>query len=863
MSSDTAATILFGDLRYSYEKQLVRVERLRAIAGSLEAQFLISVRERTTRPNSSVSVEEKKDHESLRRLLNRTRLQLSDEMDSRVLCAERTLSLLTNTYLANAEAVKANISTVIETVLSQRLFSYIGALGVNAETARRYDLALQKWIARVNSLAAGKTPDMRVAGAILMKQTALQSPAILTDNIAKWTTAVVGMLSKSDMASVTEAALQTALVFMDVVREVPILHREIANPQVPRINQAVLALAEQSSESTEGALETLMYSACWFPTLFRPLAAKTEALCLRILGDPTAKIKTAACRRVAQCMATLCAVGGKAEVEDKWFQTVNLTLGTIQHCIDHILCVEDSARETSSVQAFNLPVLDSNFIIGMPQAADRISRMTSLLVALFTRPLDADVPIPADNVVRVVSKLVLAPMLVETSKTPRAEHGVVPMLAPQLHREAIRMLAMLVFALESGMYPFLAYVARTVGTISTASIASPTTTVALYSLIRLYVERYGYGFVVCLPREILSTIIGDTQAQMTRKATVNLESAASGLTTSKKRGSAKLQKQGVVQIADDQSSRGRMQIQYTDVVYAALNAVQALLEHTPTVIDTEMRTQLDSRILELLMLEMVGGSVDTPRASRQLDAPYRALLCRCLQVSVLSPDPWRKAIVPHALAVFTAGLEDRSAEVRAICGDALMAIEPIIHSRLPAQLRGPDTDAGVEAKAQVPRNIFGADSGLSAALADAHLNSPLTERMDISLVAANEKDGDVASEGEPNKRHKRSTSHGDKGTITLSIDNGPAAHRSSLSSSPQDENLGANNKTELLPENRVNPQATDELTTQQSSKVKPTVVEDRSTVSKHEAQDGGNRSDSDDDIPDIVMEGSDSDDDEA
>ncbi|KAJ2759896.1 hypothetical protein H4S06_002005, partial [Coemansia sp. BCRC 34490] len=246
MSSDTAATILFGDLRYSYEKQLVRVERLRAIAGSLEAQFLISVRERTTRPNSTVSAEEKKDHESLRRLLNRTRLQLSDEvrllqwlrrrhnyakMESRVLCAERTLSLLTNTYLANAEAVKANISTVVETVLSQRLFSYIGALGVKAETARRYDLALQKWIARINSLAAGKTPDMRVAGAILMKQTALQSPAILMDNIAKWTTTVVGMLGKSDIASVTEAALQTALVFMDVVREVPTLHREIANPQ--------------------------------------------------------------------------------------------------------------------------------------------------------------------------------------------------------------------------------------------------------------------------------------------------------------------------------------------------------------------------------------------------------------------------------------------------------------------------------------------------------------------------------------------------------------------------------------------------------------------------------------------------------
>ncbi|KAJ1798892.1 hypothetical protein LPJ59_002206 [Coemansia sp. RSA 2399] len=80
MSSDVAATILFGDLRCSYEKQQTRVERLRAIVGNLEAQFLGSVRERATRPNSSVSEEERKDHGDLRRLLNRAHLQLSDEV---------------------------------------------------------------------------------------------------------------------------------------------------------------------------------------------------------------------------------------------------------------------------------------------------------------------------------------------------------------------------------------------------------------------------------------------------------------------------------------------------------------------------------------------------------------------------------------------------------------------------------------------------------------------------------------------------------------------------------------------------------------------------------------------------------------
>ncbi|KAJ1773138.1 hypothetical protein LPJ74_000877 [Coemansia sp. RSA 1843] len=896
MSSDVAATILFGDLRYSYEKQLTRVERLRAISSSLEAQFLASVRERATRPNSSVSDEEKKDHEGLRRLLNRARLQLSDEvrllqwlrrrhnmaiieMEARVHCAERTLSLLASTYLANAEAVKANVGTVVDTVLSQNLFGYISATGIKAETAKRYDMAVQKWIARINSLATGKTPDMRVAGILLMKQTALQAPAILVDNIAKWTTTVVGLLSKSDMASVTTAALQTVLVFMDVVREVPVMRREIASAQVPRINQAVLALAETSTELAESAIETLMYSAYWFPTLFRPLATKTESLCLRILGDPATKVKTETYKRAAECVAALCAVGGKVAVEDQWFQVVQTTLGTIRRCIEHILCVEDSARESGSNQAFDLPELDGDFIVGMPQAADRIGRMTDLLVALFTRPVNVDVPAPVDGVVRVASRLALAPMLAENSKTPRAEHGIVPMLAPQLYREAIRMLAVLVFSMGCNMYPFLGNVARTIGTINTTSVSSPTTTVALYSLIRLCVERYGYGFVVCLPRDVLSSIIDDTQAQSSRAVKVAADSA-SGLSTPKKRGSGRSQRQAA-QMADEQLSRGHLHVQYTDVVHAALNAVLAILEHTPSVLGTELRTQLDSRVLTLLLLEMVGGT-DQPHASRQSDAPYRALLCKCLRASVLSPDPWQKAIVPHALAVFTAGLEDSSGEVRVVCADALLAIDPIVHARLPAQLRAPDTDEGMEAESQVPRLVLGTEAGLSAALAEAHLDSPLTARAD-NKVSAFEKEEEVDN---ANKRHKSGSYQAAASAEqdAKSVYQEPAP----LQDDSSDSNSNSNMRTSFSEDWIKSQDNKDRGTIRQPTYAEPSgtpanpakpavspsqssssfaqassVPEASSAAAKQEAPADGNNGDGDDDIPDIVMEGSDSEDDDV
>ncbi|KAJ2371624.1 hypothetical protein IW150_004509, partial [Coemansia sp. RSA 2607] len=80
MSTDVAANILFGDLRSSYDKQHARVNTMRQIAEKLEMQFLASVRDRATRPGSSITEEEKMYHDQLRRSLNRTRLQLADEV---------------------------------------------------------------------------------------------------------------------------------------------------------------------------------------------------------------------------------------------------------------------------------------------------------------------------------------------------------------------------------------------------------------------------------------------------------------------------------------------------------------------------------------------------------------------------------------------------------------------------------------------------------------------------------------------------------------------------------------------------------------------------------------------------------------
>ncbi|KAJ2908498.1 hypothetical protein GGI21_002824, partial [Coemansia aciculifera] len=187
-------------------------------------------------------------------------------MEANVVRAERTLSLLITTYLANADSIKANVALVVDTVLSQNLFSYIGATGTSAETAKRYESAVHKWVARISSLLVGKSSESRIAGILLAKHTTLQSPPIFVENAPKWTTSLLNMLGKADVAAVHVAALQLLLAFMDVVREVPELYREIASAQVPRMNQAVLAMGDKGSDLVDSALELLTYSASWFPT---------------------------------------------------------------------------------------------------------------------------------------------------------------------------------------------------------------------------------------------------------------------------------------------------------------------------------------------------------------------------------------------------------------------------------------------------------------------------------------------------------------------------------------------------------------------------------------------------------------------
>ncbi|KAJ1721385.1 hypothetical protein LPJ53_004077 [Coemansia erecta] len=638
-------------------------------------------------------------------------------MDANVVRAERTLSLLTSTLLANTEAVKTNLAIVVDTVLSQNLFGYIGQSGIRVENAKKYETAVQKWLARINSLSAGKTSEARAAGVVLMKQTALQSPPLLLENAAKWTANLLAILGKPEVTPIYQAVLQTLTAFLDIVREVPSLRREIASAQVPRINQGILALADKNAELNDTVLDLLMCSASWYPSLFRPSIDKTEALCLRILDGSMARSGAKTCAHAAQCLASLGSVGGKMTVEERWFHYAQLAMGTIDLCIDHVMCKDVTQIDNSSSGPhFELPPFSDSFIASIPQAIDRITSMTDLLVALLSRPVAVDIPIPADVLVSTASKLALIPVRIANSKSTRAEFDMVPMLTPEIQRSSVRILATLAISLGNYMTPYLSAVARVVAVINTRYLASPTAQVALYALVKLYIERYDYGFAVLLSKEVIESVIDDVNVQSKRQSaavTATAQASALRASGSKKRGGNGKSRavEGVLIDEDAQAS----QIHWSDVVYAALGTVTAILSCAPTVIAASMRTGLDSQVLTLLMLEMVGG-VETSFASRHTDAPYKAALYRCLQASVLAPDVWNKAILPHALTVFNAGLSDISPAVRTICNQALASVEPMVHARLPAQLRAPDSEKEYEEAVNAVDAIFDNKNSIDAAL---------------------------------------------------------------------------------------------------------------------------------------------------
>ncbi|KAJ2821881.1 hypothetical protein GGI24_004092, partial [Coemansia furcata] len=283
--------------------------------------------------------------------------------------------------------------------------------------------------------------------------------------------------------------------------------------------------------------------------------------------------------------------------------------------------------------------------------------------------------------------------------------GVVPLVAPQLQRAAMRILAALCVAVGGHMQPFLAQVARAMAALSTRLVASATTQVALYALLRLYVERFGCGFVMCLPADLIAAVISDISVQSRRQASATAGTALSASTRKRGGGGARAAAAARAAAEADEGAADVVVIQYTDVVHAALGAVLALLRHAPTVLGPAQRALIDGQVLTLLMLRSSGG-LSAPAASRASDARFHVALCRCLEASILSPDPWQKALVPHAVSVFSAGLEHPSVAVRNACAEALANIEPIIHARLPAQLRAPEPEKDYEQECAVPNAIL-------------------------------------------------------------------------------------------------------------------------------------------------------------
>ncbi|KAJ2382990.1 hypothetical protein GGI05_005468, partial [Coemansia sp. RSA 2603] len=332
------------------------------------------------------------------------------------------------------------------------------------------------------------------------------------------------------------------------------------------------------------------------------------------------------------------------------------------------------------------------------------------------RPVAVDIPIPVDVLVSIASKLALIPVRIASSKSTRAEFDMIPMLTPEIQRSSVRILATLAISLGNYMIPYLSAVARTVTVINTRYVASPTAQVALYALVKLYIERYDYGFAVLLSKEVVESAIDDVSVQNKRQSaavTATAQASALRASGSKKRGGNGKSRaaEGVLIDEDVQAS----QIHWTDVVHAALGTVTAILVCAPTVISASMRTRLDSQILTLLMLEMVGG-IETSFASRHSDTPHKVALYECLQASVLAPEAWNKAILPHAITVFNAGLSDMSPTVRTICNQALASIEPMVHARLPAQLRAPDSEKGYEESVYAADEMFDNKKSIDAAL---------------------------------------------------------------------------------------------------------------------------------------------------
>lgn len=191
---------------------------------------------------------------------------------------------------------------------------------------------------------------------------------------------------------------------------------------------------------------------------------------------------------------------------------------------------------------------------------------------------------------------------------------------------------------------------------------------SVYKLIRLCLEKCGYTFAENFTKPLIAAILEDLQTVEHKPTSLVMPS--------QQKGSHKKRKTEVTN--SDSITSKLVSSASGDVQAAALQTLATFLDVFGFALENAQRASIDSTVLMRLL-----QTVQPSNMSNEEVNLVKVELYNCLLVSVTRPMEAQASILPHAVRLFTAGMNDSTHELQTICKRGLTICDLITHARLP------------------------------------------------------------------------------------------------------------------------------------------------------------------------------------
>ncbi|KAI9288705.1 rRNA processing/ribosome biogenesis-domain-containing protein [Umbelopsis sp. AD052] len=563
--------------------------------------------------------------------------------------------------LADENHIESNLPFVLESISNNRY--------LDDESS---DLSkFHKWITRLNSLLHSKNSTARWASISLIKATCEQSSKLYHANVASWVLNILNILTRPEPTSVHDMAIKTLTLLFAKTADKPEVQREVTSPNLPKFNHTLLNLSG-NRDLLPAIFDAFMSGFTHFPTTSRPAADNCRKLCLSLL-DGSSDNRFELTEKAASCLSTIFLTATVANRGEMWRNTAMRLLGTANRSLDRLFdTIDEESNVSDRLPAYDFPPVMSEYQDAFIILFNRVSAINEALVKTLTTSTNATVSVPVAQIVDYLCRIynVNNGSLMRDFKD-NGEYNCLMAGTHKLLLSANRVFATLIHCCGTSLLRYLRLFSSLLLQLLSQNKHKRVLKASLYEVLTLCLQKFGVGFGEMICKPLLGILFEDLR--LPKKRITPVAKPAAEHTSAK--GSGKKRKRDLTN--SDEIAFGTVEDSPLSLLFSGLEVLQALLITYGSSLSAEQRSTIDSLIITRIM----NDSYQLKASSN--DERVTEKLYECLLASVMKPIETQASTLPHALRIFSAGANSQSHRLRVICIQALSVCELVMHSRLP------------------------------------------------------------------------------------------------------------------------------------------------------------------------------------